>query len=140
MRHNIIMNDNAQKWVERLLEDGPQAHGRLGNSDGSRCVLGAGCDVYAESHPTASWICRDVTPGYTLLGFNVGGVCDTLLPDPVRDWLGLRSECGVFRKDALCDLTCGADSLISLNDLMEWSLKEIGEFIRDHGDEVGLFI
>lgn len=33
-----------------------------------------------------------------------------------------------------------AADLIEMNDWHGKSLREIGEFIRDHGDEVGLFV
>ena len=84
------LNKNAKKWVEALKSGKyTQARGLLHNRSREFCCLGVACDLYAREKGL-SWFedCELYFVGLT----ESGGI----LPNTVRDWLGLNSGDGGF--------------------------------------------
>ena len=129
------MNENARRWVKALRSrDFQQGVGKL--FDGERyCCLGVACELFWKETPLD---CRwepfslnidDKTVGYTFHGEV------SVLPEKVREWLGLNFVDGQF--DNLPD-GCYEDgmTLIRLND-EAWTFKQIADFMES--EPVGLF-
>src|SRR5687767_7973759 len=95
------MNANAQKWVETLETTTiPQLEGWLGRADGARCCLGVACDLAVEAGVIPEPTTQDT---FLMYGVDYG-----ILPNRVREWLGLKTRKGVIRR--------GESSLVGLND------------------------
>ena len=98
-----MLNEHAQAWVEALRSGKyKQASGYLRRSEDSFCCLGVACDLYAQEHPEASW--SEEGDVWNFFG-NAA-----LLPDEVREWIGLAEEHGRF------EATDYYSTLTSLND------------------------
>lgn len=119
------MNPNAEKWVA-ALESGEYKQGRekLRSSNDEFCCLGVACDLAAEAGvidpPTL-----DVVDGAVLV--YDGEVY--FLPNPVREWLGLRSDQGTYYDEQSNQGTLACD-----NDENGLTFEEIAQIIRKHAD------
>lgn len=83
------MNDNAKRWVEALRSGQyEQTRNDLRDENGY-CCLGVACELYREVTGRGEWE-RD-EDGFTQFLDRA-----LLLPEPVREWLGLRTEGGDF--------------------------------------------
>jgi hypothetical protein len=117
------MNENAKKWVKALrsgeFEQG-QKHLRIGDN---YCCLGVACELYrrevdGEWHPEQEW----------LAFITEGDSSSQVLPEPVREWLGLTHGDGFFDDEN--------ESLANANDNGS-TFDEIADTIENEPD--GLF-
>lgn len=86
------MNANAQKWVDALRSGKyRQTKGALHRTENGDefCCLGVACKVYLEENPGS----LDTHRG---LGIIMYELRRSILPEPVRLWLGLKSATGTF--------------------------------------------
>jgi hypothetical protein len=120
------VNANAKLWVA-ALRSGKYPQGRNCLSDGiNLCCLGVACEVAIENgtpvtkkpSPTGQYVFYDGSIG--------------ILPDSVRDWLGLTTRSGQYlAKDGkYADLTVG-------NDDLRLTFSEIADIIES--EPPGLF-
>ena len=114
MTDNVTVNKEvfaAVAWIEELLSDGyAKGTESLGDDDEGYCCLGVGCVALN-------------------IDFYKGDDHSIELATKV----GLLNEYGEFEsKYKEMEIENDSSSLVSLNDETELSLKEIGEFIRDH--------
>lgn len=83
------MNENARLWCD-VLESGEyeQGHNIL-CKDGKFCCLGVACDIYQK-------VVGDLVVSVGAFGHKVYDDYDKILPDKVKNWLGLTSRAGTF--------------------------------------------
>lgn len=109
------MNDNAKKWVA-ALRSGEYMQGLRALVDGDcYCCLGVACKVYE----------KEVGP----LPEEWRG--KTLLDDPikiVRDWLGLRDECGLYESGCLTEMNDARVPFPEIADIIE--SEPVGLFVE----------
>lgn len=137
-----MINANAKKWLAALRSDKfTQARGKLRVEDGF-CCLGVACELYSEENPDAYWSTlkklsyfnteKEVTIKNVFLGET------DVLPDQVKDWLGLQDRDGTFAEVMIDgDEAKRVNALTTLNDRLRMSLKEIADFIET--EPKGLF-
>lgn len=118
------MKTPVEKWIA-ALESGKykQTTERL-NVGNKHCCLGVACELYAKEHP--DW---PVNRSGMHTVFGKGSTA--ILPDEVREWLGLTGSSGSFHTDL------EADSLTMKNDRGA-TFKEIAEIIKSR--PTGLFV
>lgn len=105
------MNQNAKQWVEALRSGNyKQGYGQLRKQD-KFCCLGVACDIYD----------KNIWKG---LPDKLG-----LLPEHVREWLGLSSNEGYYYNDHY---------LTSDNDSLRLGFNKIADIIES--EPTGLFI
>lgn len=109
-----MLNENAQKWVA-ALRSGEYKQGRcaLRLLDDSYCCLGVACDISG----LGEW-----EHDYDHRIYRVGEheAQDSLLPETVRRWLGLRTASGRFSPvDALYVRNDKGHSFAEIADLIE---------------------
>lgn len=101
----MALNPNAQKWVEALRSgEFTQTQNYLFDGNGY-CCLGVACVLHARETGNEGFILTEAEfedeNTYMYLGAN------ELLPDEVREWLGLATENGKYDGS---DLTTDNDS------------------------------
>lgn len=86
-------------WIETLRTGNiKQCQNILGSADGSRCCLGVGTDLFVAAGllpPEARWEPgKDTDYPYDVMVYSTPytGVESRLLPNDVRDWLGLETK------------------------------------------------
>jgi hypothetical protein len=117
------MNTNAERWVEALRSgEYQQAKSVLYDGTGY-CCLGVACKLYGEDHQVE--FVEEFTEG-ARTGAYYFLVDHELLPDEVREWLGLSRDNGMFyplgRGHAADDLVAhndGGDTLEEIADIIE---------------------
>lgn len=115
------MNSNAKLWIEKLRSgEFAQTRGRL-RKDNSYCCLGVACELYRLEHPDTQWRSPYGYDDPLYEQFILEGLTyDAALPTVVKDWLGLRSEIGVFITNRIGPHPPGLDerkdSLAQMND------------------------
>lgn len=121
-------------WLE-ALESGEYTQGKGALcADGKFCCLGVACDLYTKH---VGGMERYDKKGYVFFvwtsedGFRHRE--DTLLPDPVRQWLGLRDKIGMLGESH----PQAVRSLTGLNDTGS-TFTEIAEIIKSR--PAGLFV
>ena len=88
------MNENAKKWVE-ALRSGEYEQGvsylHINRDDGEDfCCLGVACELYQKENGSPL---MQETLHSKIVTYNS---CRSILPYVVKDWLGLRTNSGVF--------------------------------------------
>ena len=121
------MNENAKNWVTALRSgEYSQCQGSLRRGD-SFCCLGVACDLYAKEHTDGFWFTREETNSVEFDSRT--GVRSGVLPECVKDWLGMRTNTGIY-EDA------SGKNLPHLNDNQKWSFNQIADFIEQHQEEL----
>ncbi len=86
------MNDNARAWIE-ALRSGKYKQGLGQLSTGLEfCCLGVACDLYAKVNDMT------VTSSVERVSYDDS---DSVLPESVQEWLGLKDDGGAFDEGAL---------------------------------------
>lgn len=114
-----MLNKNAIAWIEALR--GPRfkqgknvlAH-VVEDAETEYCCLGVACELFNEANPTAPLTVTTLphvygSHEYADITVKQYGIDTKILPQPVRDWLGLRNASGTFGPQ-------GNVSLAQLND------------------------
>lgn len=117
------MNEHAEQWLQ-ALESGQYKQGILALQEGDNyCCLGVACDLAVKARviPPPRIEQRGGRRIYK------GGEYQ-LLPDVVRDWLGLKDRSPILPT---------GESLVGLNDT-GWKFKQIAALIRSN--DTGLFV
>ena len=124
------MNENAQKWVDALRSGKyEQGHGQLRKGD-RYCCLGVACDVYIQEMGGGEWIAGTRrTDDWWFANEKTG--YDAVLPDIVREWLGLSKNAGEYVLDGQ------PRALTKLNDDYQMSFRNIAIIIESEPE--GLF-
>lgn len=114
-------------WVEALRSGNyAQARGVLKSANGF-CCLGVACNVYLETEaPTIDdkWVADESGAWFF---YHTEGRNNGVLPDVVRDWLGLRRNNGRFIDP---NEASSVTSLISKNDMGLASFATIADIIE----------
>jgi len=118
------MNANAKRWVE-ALESGEykQTTGNLRKGDGF-CCLGVACDLSG----LGKWVSN---PSIPIKEYETTYKEDTILPEIVKEWLGMRSHSGYIEGY----LESVPTSLAFLNDQGK-SFLELAKVIKDYESEL----
>lgn len=83
------MNENAQKWIAALRSGEFEQTTTYLTKDDRDCCLGVACKLFVAENPDG--IAVVPVNNHVTYGGN-----DATLPDPVREWLGLADEEGMF--------------------------------------------
>lgn len=115
-----MLNENAKKWVEALRSgDYEQTTGVLRKASNQRCCLGVACDLYAKETGEGEWVYRI---GHTYF-VTKRDQSYSLLPNDVRNWLGLFTSKGRFIDEheffSLTDLNDAGASFIKIANTIE---------------------
>lgn len=85
------MNENAKKWVEALQSgEYKQCTGVLDDGEGGYCCFGVACRVYEKEN--------GIEPRDTLNIYDADEDLDAYVG--VQEWLGLKSNYGLFYQNA----------------------------------------
>lgn len=102
-----MLNENAKEWVAALKTDEfDQTDGMLCKPGIGFCCMGVACELFHRKFPDQ--LPKSVEAEYTVYGSDTA-----LLPDIVKNWLGLRTEGGDFWLEGK---PFGRKSLVGLND------------------------
>lgn len=126
-----MLNENAKKWIA-ALRSGEYKQGRqkLLTPEGGFCCLGVACDLYRKETGEGQWRV-DGLSGNNIFVVN-GEYSVYWTPETIKEWLGLKTERGMFYDDA------GEEqNLTILNDGAGLSLEEIAKVIESEPE--GLF-
>lgn len=114
------MNENVKKWVAALRSGKyNQYRGSLKNEE-TFCCLGVACDLY-KNEVGGSWVNR-------FFEVSVSESSSSCLPVTVRNWLGLKSDNGVYYNNSL-GLAIHSRCLSSDNDRGK-TFNEIADIIE----------
>lgn len=106
-----MIPENAQKWVAALRSGNYQQARNTLRSLKGYCCLGVACEVYRIEHPGVDWQAMEVGTVFSFESYT------RVLPDSVRDWLGLATHVGRYSEDTDStediDLTAANDSGLS---------------------------
>lgn len=108
------MNDNAKKWIA-ALRGGKYKQGAGALRDGDHyCCLGVACELFLEENPGAIKVEQQDLSGHTAYEGSVA-----VLPDVVRDWLGLSTEIGQFGGYSLSEKNDNGTPFQQIADIIE---------------------
>ena len=117
-------------WVEALRSGNyAQTRGSLKSANGF-CCLGVACNVYLETEAPAindKWVADESGAWFF---YHTEGRNNGVLPDVVRDWLGLRRNNGRFIDPYSQYGYSPATSLISKNDIGNENFATIADIIE----------
>lgn len=85
------MNDNAKKWVEALRSGQYSQVRSYLHTEKGYCCLGIACELYQEE-------IGDLTIEMDKAGLTRYNSHDSVLPQKVRKWLGLKGTTGGYTK------------------------------------------
>lgn len=114
-----MLNENAKLWVEDLRKNGNlQGRGALHKEvmgEDKFCCLGRACILYNLNNQDNQLSIKfnEITGMYAYSN-NIG-----TLPTRVRDWLGLRSQKGIFDDNCLTHLNDSGKTFAEIADIIE---------------------
>jgi hypothetical protein len=118
----------AEKWVKALrsgkYKQGQEVLHHKENDKNTYCCLGVLCDLYQQDRRSKKKKMLDVDNEYCTVTYDGA---DTLLPDVVREWAGMKTENGSW--DDTNDTNANAN-LVYLNDEDRKTFKSLANVIE----------
>ena len=121
-------------WTTQSVPEAEAATDTSGPTGALYCCLGVACELYIAAHPDhveAKWTPRDdaqvtvePTIQYSLLGTS------QYLPEPVAQWLGLRTVSGAYQEPGDTPELTNQTSLVLKNDSRVNTFLDIARIIR----------
>lgn len=139
MKFNLTPEQARAEWVKALRSgEYRQTTGDLCNTDRDHdgptvqaeigyCCLGVACDVFMKREPqfTAQWeiVANDDGKDHGVRSFVLPGTLDnpehSILPEVVREWLGLARHDGQYDVNIVCPIGTPAEDCEGYNTLTE---------------------